>query len=265
MSAAVAAPSPDMGVIRQAMAWRVKCRLVADDGEVKRSVPIELIGIDDGNRGGVYPNQDDVRTLGVKIAGTGFLQEEADYQGVCVEDVPDGHRVSGRPTLSRYNLDKCSGQDFLMDAFRVGCVLGMGTLSHSHLPLVSRCWIRKAKWNITDKDGHPLHSTLDGRLDLNAAMASENLREMGLSIKDGLKMEVLSWKMKTEEPDAASLISRALNSGHEMALRTTELTAVAVLSGEIARQRNAGCRRYAGVRVSESKSQASVGFHSRWA
>ena len=39
--------------------------------------------------------------------------------------------------------------------------------------------------------------------------------------------------MDVEEPSAASTISRALNNGSEMALRTSELTAVAVLKGEI--------------------------------
>ena len=39
--------------------------------------------------------------------------------------------------------------------------------------------------------------------------------------------------MDIEEPTAASSISQALNKGHQLALRTTELTAVAVLTGEI--------------------------------
>ena len=50
---------------------------------------------------------------------------------------------------------------------------------------------------------------------------------------EGLDCEHLSWKMDVEEPDAASVISYALNRGHEMALHTTELTAVSVLKGEI--------------------------------
>ena len=46
-------------------------------------------------------------------------------------------------------------------------------------------------------------------------------------------MEQLSWKMDVEEPNAASVISQALNKGHSLALRTTELTALNVLKGEI--------------------------------
>ena len=48
-----------------------------------------------------------------------------------------------------------------------------------------------------------------------------------------MHLEVLNWKMDLEEPTAASSISQALNKGHQLALRTSELTAVAVLKGEI--------------------------------
>ena len=40
--------------------------------------------------------------------------------------------------------------------------------------------------------------------------------------------------MLVEEPTAASLISQALNSAQNMALRTSELTAVNVRSGAVA-------------------------------
>ena len=52
-------------------------------------------------------------------------------------------------------------------------------------------------------------------------------------VLEGVDCEVLSWKMDQEEPTAASIISQALNKAHELALRTTELTALAVLKGEI--------------------------------
>ena len=38
-----------------------------------------------------------------------------------------------------------------------------------------------------------------------------------------------------EEPTAASVISQALNKGHDIALRTIEWTALSVLRGEIIR------------------------------
>lgn len=46
-------------------------------------------------------------------------------------------------------------------------------------------------------------------------------------------MEVLSHKIMTEEPTACSLIAQALNRGHQMALRTTEISALAVLTAHV--------------------------------
>ena len=48
-----------------------------------------------------------------------------------------------------------------------------------------------------------------------------------------MRMEILSWKMCTEEPTACSLISNALNNAQNMALRTSELTAMAMLTGAV--------------------------------
>ena len=52
-------------------------------------------------------------------------------------------------------------------------------------------------------------------------------------VLEGVDCELLSWRMGVEEPTAASVISQALNKSDELALRTTELTALAVLKGEI--------------------------------
>ena len=52
-------------------------------------------------------------------------------------------------------------------------------------------------------------------------------------LQHGLEMETLSWKIYKEEPQACSKISYAINNGNQLALRTTELTAMKVVSGEI--------------------------------
>ena len=57
--------------------------------------------------------------------------------------------------------------------------------------------------------------------------------------QEGLWVEVLSCKIVTEEPGGCALIANALNRTNEVVLRTTELTAVAVLSGQCALQSNA--------------------------
>ena len=76
-----------------------------------------------------------------------------------------------------------------------------------------------------------------GRLSLTAVAASPIGKELAELVEEGIEREVLSWRMDVEEPKAASVISQVMSTGQEMALRTTELTAVAVLRGETIVQR----------------------------
>jgi hypothetical protein len=49
-------------------------------------------------------------------------------------------------------------------------------------------------------------------------------------LSQGLRMEVLSWKLTQEEPQGCSQISQDLNMGNEIAMATAEATALATLS-----------------------------------
>ena len=107
-----------------------------------------------------------------------------------------------------------------------------GTLSHSHLLLVLLAWANGANWNVEDEPNLCKLLNPDGSF-YNAAVAACDA-DLERVFRDGLQMEVLSWKMLVEEPTAASLISQALNSPQNMAARTSELTALSVLSGAVA-------------------------------
>ena len=106
-----------------------------------------------------------------------------------------------------------------------------GTLSHSHLLLVFLAWANGANWNVEDDPN--LCKLLNPDVSFyNAAVAACDA-DLERVFRDGLLMEVLSWKMLVEEPTAASLISQALNNANSMALRTSELTALTVLTGAV--------------------------------
>ena len=107
-----------------------------------------------------------------------------------------------------------------------------GTLSHSHLLLVLLSWLNGAVWKVEDEPN--LSNLLNPDGSFNSAAVAACDEDLDRVLRDGLLMEVLSWKMLVEEPTAASLISQALNSAQSMALRTSELTAVNVLSGAVA-------------------------------
>ena len=75
-------------------------------------------------------------------------------------------------------------------------------LLHDHLLLVLLCWLNGAIWNLDEEDRKFLSVVLDadGRLDLQAAVAVENLVELHATIKEGMPMEVLSRRVDVEEP-----------------------------------------------------------------
>ena len=107
-----------------------------------------------------------------------------------------------------------------------------GTLSHSHLLMVLLCLQKGAEWQMPERWAHLVGP--GGKLDVAAVAAADS--QLADLLEHGLEMEVLSWKIYKEEPSACSLISQALNSGHTLALNTTELTALSVLMGAVTTQ-----------------------------
>ena len=245
----------NMGLIRKAMALRVKYR----KHETKR-VYVALLhqSVHPKNRGGVYPQDMRLKGLNDTFMSTGFVQEEADHAGVCVEEIPISARdevKAGYETFKCYNLRRCRGNVALEKCFSESDDVLYGTLSHSHLLLILRAWLNGAKWDIEPKKGFPDYCGNDGRLDLTAVADWENAREMLVCIKEGLRMEVLSYKLDVEEPTGSSCISQALNKGQDLALRTTEMTALAVLTGEVIAQQSNGAQALAYETVRERMRQ----------
>ena len=233
MEGAAAAAAP-LGLIRQAMAFRVKYRV--NQSQSKRLMGLSLLGVHPMNRGGVYCTDQTVHNLGVSLLAKGFNADEANHEGVCVQEVPDSERAchpldpdKKYVTYKDLNVEKCSATQLLRTCFNSDSDTMYGTLSHSHLLLALLAmktgapWQWPAEWRAIFKPG--------AALDMAAVAAKdENLATL---LTMGLNMEVLSWKMYTEEPTACSLISNALNSGHNLALQTSELTALAVLTGTV--------------------------------
>ena len=128
-----------------------------------------------------------------------------------------------------FNLSHCAKPQ-LRTCFSDSSDTRCRTLSHSHLLLVllpiktGASWTWPAEWaKIIGVPGGVLMS----------AVAAKDA-DLANLLTEGLVMEVLSWKLYKEEPAACSLISQALNSGQTLALRTSELTTLAVLSGTVA-------------------------------
>ena len=124
----------DMGLVRKATAFRVKYRVSLG----KERMPLARLGVHPQTRGGMYPQPDIVRNLGLHIMATGFNGSEADHEGVCVEDMPFRERSSSTSIVESYadyNIRQCDHQ-FLAKCFSLINDIMYGTLSHSHLLLV---------------------------------------------------------------------------------------------------------------------------------
>ena len=234
-------PSDKHGLMVAAMAYRVKYRKMGSDGKaVKIAVRIENMGVHKKNRGSVYPAGVRCKSLCVEVLEAGFVKEEVNHALIVVEEAPveeiiRGTAVADKVSASAYNIEQ-SGKDELL----ASCFLSPyddvrhTLLSHNHIMLVLRAFLGMAKWDIpANVTKNITFCDSDGRLDIHAIALSANGKELGEIMAEGVQGEVLSWKMDVEQPNAASLISQAQNLPHQTAMRTTELTAVAVLKGEI--------------------------------
>ena len=231
-------------VITASACWRVKYRKVTPDGEIiRKKHRVESLGVHPKNRGGVYPAGVRCKSLGVDVVEDGFVKEEVNHAGVVVEETPAEHIRSRGPDYvsgTTYNQTMCSKDELLISCFMVPYddVRGL-MLGHNHMMIVLRAFLTGAQWNLPHNEEKNIHyCDAHGCLSLTAVAASPNAKELAEIIEEGITCEILSWRMDVEEPTAASVISHALNRGHELALRTTELTAVAVLKGEIMTQMN---------------------------
>ena len=185
--------------------------------------------------------------MALKMLGAGFSAEEANHEGVCVQELPFEER-GGEPavaalrdlqspqsrsyeTYKEFNIRNC-GSIAMRCCFDNASDVLYGTLPHSHRLMGLLCLQRGVEWTMPDRWAKIVGP--GGKVDC-AAVAAEDSQLADL-LEHGLKKVVLSWKIYKEEPGACSLISQALNSGQSLALHTTELTALAVLSSAVTLQ-----------------------------
>ncbi len=212
------------------MALRVKYRVRKERGLA--SVPVSSCGLHSGNRGGMYPQPDRCMTLGKALLRLGFLMEEATHAAVAAQEIPFSKRPDGYISFTDYNKAATKGRPVLATCLEHVLELLYGLWAHNHFMTVLLCWLTGAPWDLRDKDDKPLYcKTL--KLDLSAVADLSNVSEMLELLRIGFTVDVLSYTMTLDEPHAAGLISSALNLSQEVSLRSTELEAIAALTGEV--------------------------------
>ena len=182
----------------------------------------------------------DARNCAKTSFRTFLLKEVFSDKLVAVEEMPmqEAHD-RGHGTGSQYNREASSRDDLLQACFKepYGNVQ-YNLLSHNHMTLVLRAFLGKAKWDMENVELKALNRTIifceqDGRLSVTAVAETVNGKELQQVINEGVDCQVLSWKMEVEEPTAASVISAALNKFSDLAMRTTEWSALYTLRGGI--------------------------------
>jgi len=266
------------GLMVQAMAFRVKYRKLNHDGyHQKLMLQVRDMGVHRRNRCGVYPSGIRCKSLCEETLASGWLQEELNHACVVVEDTPidavlecmaNGKMTNQDPYTSgsQYNAQKCGNDELLASCFQAPYEnVRYSMLSHNHMMLVMRAFITGAKWNIPAIPADAVKGTQGvtfcdefGGLSVAAVAATPNGKELAEVLSDGVSCEVLSWKMDIEEPEAASIISAALNQPASLAMLTTELTAIALLKGEIMFQMGRGASECVAFRTVRDRVRAQL-------
>ena len=131
------------GLIREAMALRVKYRLKddSDKARAKKRLMLTLLCVSRYNRGGNYPNPTTVLNWLISIFGQGFNDAEANHEGVAVQEIPAKDRPDDYVTDLEYNIKRMPvhASRRMLDA---DAEAAYSTLSHSHLLLTLLCWYK---------------------------------------------------------------------------------------------------------------------------
>jgi len=236
--------TPDHGLMTVASAYRAKYRKCDSGGKAEKLfVRVGGVGVHKQNRGGVYPSGVRCKSLCEEVMENGFLKEEVNHACIVVEEPPVEHAVlhaavAGPKSSASYNAEQCAKDELLVTCFKPPFdSVHFSLLSHNHIMLVLRAVLTNAKWDIPNNiDKGICVCDADGKLSVAAVAGSPNGKQLAEMLVEGMHAEVLCWQMDVEQPDAASLISQAQNLPSQTAMRTSELTAVQLLKGEIIRQ-----------------------------
>ena len=227
------------GVMSAAAAFRAKYRLTKPrGGESKQRLSIRSLGVHPHNRGGVFPSGLRCKSVCQDVIQAGFVKEEVNHAAVVVEETPyEDLRSRGDAyvTGKAYNTAQSSADEHLVSCFQPpNDDVRYMMLSHNHMLLILRAFLGGARWDLPRDERRGITYCDDqGDLSRAAVAGNRNGGELAELCTEGITCEILSWKMDLEEPTAAAIISQALNKSSQLALRTTELTAVAVFKGEI--------------------------------
>ena len=237
-------------IIKQSIAYRARFRV-----ESKKSVvPFQVVPHPQ-NRGG-----DPVKSLRTQqiiydIMRDGYDPVDANSNAVLVEVKPAAAGGSSGVMQTHFETNVAVDPDMAMVG-KLGEKAMYGSLSHSHLNCSFRNILGKKKGcecpetrdgGGTAKCVCKVSPLLDDQGNYDVEKVGAHDAEWGRQCEGGLEWEVLSWKMDEEEPEAALIISIALNKKNETAMKTGHLEILTTLVG-LCKPDPQGCVRFEPVR-----------------
>lgn len=202
---------PPATLVKMAYCYRAKYRIAG----LKRIAPA-FMGVHPSNRNGEPVSGERCADLISQILKMGFDPNEADNNGVCVQDAP------GKLTIHNFNVKVCAG-DEKMCATLNDATMQYGSLSHSHLS--------QGMKNIMGECCLGISALCRGDSNTaNVEVLAELDSEFARYCNSGLLWEVLSHKIEEEEPDALNIIQAACNCKNGIALRSHETEALSGLA-----------------------------------
>ena len=150
-----------------------------------------------------------------------LVKEEINPQAVGVEEMPAEYLLSSNRTYvieKTYNHEKSVKDEWRLQCFQEPhSEVHIKMLSRNHIMLIMRAWIQGARWNILhDTERNMTCCDGNGCLEILNFKEHNNGKELAEALEEGMRVEVLSWKLDVEEPGAASIISQALKQGQEI-------------------------------------------------
>ena len=220
-------------IIKQSLCFRAKYRVQREGSEGIALVvhpPLSVVP-HPKNRGGDPVKSLRTIQLNGTVAAEGYDRIEANSNGVAVEEKPAV--AGGLGTRFQDAFEKSLKSDPDMFARGEGIVAIAGSLSHSHMNCAMRNIIG-GKFGCecpenSQKCECASSPILDdkGRYSLVKVQAHD--ADWGQDCLSGVKWEMLSHNMDDEEPDAALIISIALNKKNEVAMKTGHLEIMSTL------------------------------------
>ena len=221
----MAAAAGTTQIIKQSICFRAKYKVGKKVMSPLSVVPHPV------NRGGEPVRSSRTMQLNGTVVKAGYDSVEANCSAVAVEEKPAVAGGNGTSFQDDFQKKTITDPDMLPRGS--GIVAIAGSLSHSHLNCAMRNILGGKRGcecdDPTKCGGCGSSSILEKTGNYSVDKLETYDSTWAKECYSGLEWEVLSWKMDVEEPEAALVISIALNKKNEAAMKTGHLEIMSTL------------------------------------